>query len=240
MPKRLLLEICVETLDAAVAAARAGADRIELCDDLSVGGVTPNPTLVREVRRKVSIPIHVMIRPRGGNFCYSESEFSQMERDIAQMKSCGADGIVLGLLCPDGRADIARTKILVERARPLPVTFHRAFDEVIDIEQALHDVVSTGATRILTSGGENSAEDGLSVLAKLVRKASDKIQIMPGGGITSLNIAGIASGSGAREFHSGLTSVLAADPANYETFESEIRNLVMVLDRFTNGSNSAL
>jgi len=157
MKKRALLEMSVETLDAAIAAARGGADRIELCEDLSVGGVTPRAELMQEARAKIRIPIFAMIRPRGGTFHYSAAEFAEMKAHIDFAKSTRMDGVVLGILTPDGRVDVKRNAELVDLAGTLPVTFHRAFDELKDLQTGLEDVISTGVTRLLTSGGARTA-----------------------------------------------------------------------------------
>ena len=153
MATRVLLEICVESVEYAVAAERAGADRIELCSDLLCGGVTPDATLMQAVGERVRIPIHVLIRLRSGDFCYSEREFEIMKRDIAAAKKIGLSGVVLGVLDPSSRIDQERTRALVQLAHPLPATFHRAFDQCADLNAALEATVTAGAKRILTSGG---------------------------------------------------------------------------------------
>ena len=204
MATSVLIEICVESLEHAVAAERGGADRIELCHDLACGGLTPSVELMRAVRRQVRIPVHVLIRPRDGNFGYSAGEFVTMQQDIDAAKDFGLDGIVLGLLDPFETVDLERTRTVVERAHPLPVTFHRAFDECPDLPAALDAVIETGARRILTSGGTTSVMEGLASLAHLVRAAGDRIVIMPGGGIRSNNVERILRTTGAREIHSSL------------------------------------
>jgi copper homeostasis protein len=166
--KKILLEISVEAVEAAAAAERGGADRIELCSDLSVGGLTPQTALLRAVRQKIQIPIFVMIRPRAGDFVYSPAESAQMKESIAEAKGSGADGLVFGILKPNGTVDIDHTRELVELARPLPVTFHRAFDSCADFSQALEDVSRSGACRILTSGGAASALEGIDNIAMLI------------------------------------------------------------------------
>src|SRR5882762_6710809 len=153
MKRRCLLEISVENVEAALAAERGGANRIELCEDLSVGGVTPGADLVSAVRAEVRLAIFVMIRPRAGDFLYSGAEFAEMQRSITGAKESGMDGVVLGVLTKDLRVDVERTRELAELAKPLPVTFHRAFDEAADLRQALEEVIQTGAHRILTAGG---------------------------------------------------------------------------------------
>jgi len=230
MNKRALLEMSVETLDAAVAAARGGADRIELCENLPVGGVTPQTSLMRAVREQTRLPILVMIRPRGGDFCHSAEEFAQMQREIALAKTEGMDGVVLGILTREARVDIERVRELVELARPLPVTFHRAFDELEDLEQGLADVAATGAKRVLTSGGKATAEEGCQEIARLVKQAADHITILPGGGVRPSNLSKIARVTRAGEFHSGLSSLLPYPRWEHATFEAGVRELVRVLE----------
>ena len=204
MPNRFVLEICVESVEHAIAAARGGAQRIELCSDLSSGGITPSAGLMQTVRRHVRAPIHVLIRPRAGEFCYSDHEFEIMRDDIHAAKQFGMDGVVLGILHKNTRVDIERTKALVELARPLPVTFHRAFDASGDLETSLEEVIRTGASRILTSGGKPRAADALSTLARLVQAARGRILLMPCGGIDSENVVSIVRTTLAQEFHSSL------------------------------------
>jgi copper homeostasis protein len=231
MNKSPLLEICVETVDAAMAAERGGADRIELCENLRVGGVTPNTDLMRAVRSQVHIPVFAMVRPRGGDFCYSEEEYGQMVREVEAAKQLGMDGAVLGLLHGDRRVDAKRTKALVELARPLPVTFHRAFDDTPNLAGALEDVIGTGAARILTSGGKASAEHGIDTIRALVDASRNRIRIMPGGGISATNIGRILQGTRAREFHSGLSTVLPSPVMNYAVLETAVGKLAELVKR---------
>ncbi len=225
MPKKYLLEISVETLRAALAAERGGADRIELCADLSVGGVTPSVELMGAMRERVQVPIFVMIRPRAGDFFYSDAEFSGMKASVSSAKRLGINGVVLGILRRDRNVDVPRTRELVELARPLPITFHRAFDECVNLPQALENVIQTGPKRILTSGGAKSAFGGASMLADLVAAAGDRITILPGAGINASNIAQVAKVTGAREFHSGLSTALPYGSHDYGRFEEEVRKL---------------
>jgi len=211
MQNGFVLEICVESVDHAVAAARGGAHRIELCSDLSSGGITPSAGLMQTARRHVSVPIHVLIRPRAGDFCYSDHELEIMRNDIHAAKQFGMDGIVLGILHESTRVDIERTKTLVELARPLPVTFHRAFDASENLETSLEEVIQTGASRILTSGGQPCATDGLSTLARLVQAARGRILLMPCGGINAENVVRIVRTTLAQEFH---TSVGTSRPGS--------------------------
>jgi len=232
MNRKPLLEISVETLEASKAAERGGANRIELCEDLSVGGITPSTGLLHAVQAQVSVPIFSMIRPRAGDFVYSGAEFSEMRRSITDAKDSGMDGVVLGILTKDHRVDVERTRQLVAFAKPLPVTYHRAFDEAADLRQALEDVIQTGAKRILTSGGAKSALEGAAVLAKLVEAAGQRIVIVPGAGISAANIVEVARRTRAREFHSGLSAVLPYGSSGYKGFEEEVRKLAEVIRRF--------
>jgi copper homeostasis protein len=225
----ILLEISVESAAAAVAAERGGAHRIELCADLRLGGLTPSEDLMRLVRESVRLPIFAMIRPRAGNFVYSPEERLRMRVDIAMAQRVGMDGIVLGLLMRGAHVDVERTRMLVLAARPLPVTFHRAFDEVADLDAALRDVIRAGPARILTSGRANSAPAGIENLARLVKSANDHVVILPGGGINASNAVQVAMQSGAREIHSGLGSVLAYGQEDYALFENEVRALAVQL-----------
>jgi copper homeostasis protein len=212
MPNRFVLEICVESVEYAIAAERGGAQRIELCSDLSSGGITPSSGLMQTVRRHVHVPIHVLIRPRAGEFYYSDYELEIMRDDIHAAKQFGVDGIVLGILHRNTRIDIERTKALVDLARPLPVTFHRAFDESENLETSLEEVIRTGASRILTSGGKPRAADALPTLARLVQAAKGRILLMPCGGIDSENAEKIVRTTLAQEFHSSLGSSSGSSP----------------------------
>ncbi|MCI0523420.1 MAG: copper homeostasis protein CutC, partial [Bacteroidales bacterium] len=165
------------------------------------GGVTPSAGLIEAVRNNVSIALHVIIRPRGGDFLYSDREFSVMRRDIERAGEAGADGVVTGILKRDGTVDIERTALLAEFAAPMSVTFHRAFDMCRDTSRALEDVIATGAERILTSGQARRALDGAKIIRELVVSSANRIKIMPGGGIDEYNIALLANSTGAREYH---------------------------------------
>jgi copper homeostasis protein len=204
MSNRLLLEVCVESVDDAIAAERGGAQRIELCRHLSCGGVTPSAEMMQTTRRQMRLPIHALIRPRAGDFCYSDRELEIMRDDIFSAKQLGMDGVVLGILTESARVDVERTKALVELARPLPVTFHRAFDASRNLEESLEEVIQTGASRILTSGGHARAVDALPILARLVQAAGGRILLMPCGRIRSENIARIVRATLAQEFHSSV------------------------------------
>lgn len=197
----LIVEICTDSVESAIIAESAGAARIELCSALSEGGVTPSTGLIESVRRDTKIKLHVLIRPRGGDFLYTGTEFSVMRRDIDMAGELGADGIVTGILNSDGTVDVERTALLAEYAAPMSLTFHRAFDLCSDPKKGLEDIISTGAARLLTSGQAKSAIEGAPLIRSMIRDAAGRIEIMPGGGIDEYNAALLASGTGAREFH---------------------------------------
>ncbi len=184
-----------------MAAERGGADRVELCAALVEGGTTPSLGAIREARARTRLRIMVMIRPRAGDFLYSDVDLAVMERDIRAAKEIGVDGVVFGLLDPDGDVDVPRTGRLVEIARPLEVTFHRAFDHTRDPVLALEKLIAAGVTRVLTSGQERTAAEGAALLARLVGLAGSRIAVMPGGGIREHNVREIVERTGAREVH---------------------------------------
>ncbi len=210
MNDQVLIEVCVDSVASAVAAQRGGAARIELCSDLLEGGVTPSAGLIEGVRANVSFGVQVIIRPRGGDFCYTDEEFDVMSRDIAVARNLGADGVVLGLLDADGHVDLERTRQLIELARPLNVTFHRAFDMSVDLFRALEDVCATGADRLLTSGGEQKCLQGADTIARLMKAARGRIIIMAGGGIGLHDAATLIERTGVGEIHVGLSSTVAS------------------------------
>jgi len=195
------LEICTDNIESAIVAQLAGAHRIELCNDLPEGGTTPGYGTIVSARNNLDIGIHVIIRPRGGDFLYSDSEYDIMKKDIDICSKCKVDGIVLGILRSDGSIDIERTAKLVEFAHPMPVTFHRAFDMCSDPFQGLEDVIEAGASRLLTSGQKDKAPEGADLIRQLIQQAKDRIIIMPGSGIDDSNIEKIARVTGAKEFH---------------------------------------
>jgi copper homeostasis protein len=188
-------------VEAAQAAQEGGADRIELCADLLEGGVTPSSGMIDMVRRHCPLPLHVLVRPRGGDFCYSELEFEAMKLDIARAKQIGAAGVVIGILRPDGTIDRERCEVLIGLARPLGLTFHRAFDMARDAHRSLETLVDLGVDRVLTSGQEATAWEGVRLIAALVRQAEGRIAVMAGGGITERNAGPIVEHSGVSEIH---------------------------------------
>lgn len=197
----MLIEAVVETVDAAVAAERGGAGRLELCANLDVGGTTPDADTIARVVTIATLPVFVMVRPRGGTFVYAGDELEAMRRGIAVAAANGAAGIVLGVLRPDGRVDVQRTRALVRCADGLPVTFHRAIDETPDLRDAIDDLIDAGVSRVLTSGGAATAAAGVDVLAHLVVHAGPRLTVMPGGGIRAHNARAVIDRTRAREIH---------------------------------------
>lgn len=196
------LEIACFNLQSALTAQQNGADRIELCGGIKVGGTTPNLEIVESARRNLTIDLYVMIRPRGGNFMYTEAEFVQMKSEILAMKKLNVDGFVFGILNEDNTINIEQNLELVELAKPFPCTFHRAFDEVMDVTQSLEDVISCGFKTILTSGQKQNVVEGVGNLSELIQKANNRITIMPGGGLRSSNIDFIREQTNAVFYHS--------------------------------------
>jgi copper homeostasis protein len=224
-----LLEICVETVSAAIAAERGGAGRIELSASLSVGGLTPSERLMREARAAVKIPIFAMIRPRGDEFVYCQSELAEMRREIEIAKASKLDGVVLGILRGDNTINVDDTRKLVRIACPLPVTFHRAFDFARNLHEALEAVIASGAKRILTSGGKSTAREGVADLAGLVSASAGRIAILPGGGLNASNLREVAALTGASEFHSGLGTTLPYGQSSDADFEAAVHELAELL-----------
>lgn len=200
-PRKIALEICIDSVPSAIAAAEGGADRVELCDNLLEGGTTPSAGAIGAARSAIDIGLQVIIRPRGGDFLYSDVEFDVMRRDIAVAKDLGADGVVIGCLNGDGTVDAARTEALIEAARPMNVTFHRAFDMTRDPFEALETLIGLGVDRILTSGQEPSVLEGLDLIRDLHRRADGRVIVMPGAGITLRNLPKIVAQTGVSEVH---------------------------------------
>ena len=209
-PSQILIEVCVDSVASASAAVRGGAGRIELCGSLIEGGITPSAGLIETTRAAVAVDLHVLIRPRGGDFCYEADEFETMRRDIKMAQQLGANGVVFGILDINGNVDVARTRQLAEEARPLSVTFHRAFDMTADLFRALDDVCTSGVDRVLTSGGEAGCLQGVGTIRELVAKAGNRVIIMPGSGIKPENARSLVDSTGVKEIHVGLRSAVAS------------------------------
>ena len=196
----MILEVCANSYESALNAQKGGAQRIELCEDLAVGGLTPNFELSKKVISELNIPVFILIRPRDGDFNYSDEEFEQIKKDIIIFKELGCKGIVSGILTKDNNIDISRTRELIELSKPLEFTFHRAFDEVLNPIQALHQLIKLKADRILTSGQAETAVKGLDLLKELINIAENKIIIMPGSGVNINNILEFKK-IGSKEIH---------------------------------------
>lgn len=194
-------EICVDSPEGVIAARDGQADRVELCDNLFEGGTTPSIGAIKMARRVGGIKLHVIIRPRGGDFLYSDVEFETMRFDIEAARSSRVDGIVIGLLTTDGKIDKERTTELVTLAQPMSVTFHRAFDMCVDPFAGLEDLVEAGVDRVLTSGQQADALSGAETIKKLVEAAGDRIGVIACGGIDETNVAEIVAATGAKELH---------------------------------------
>ena len=220
----ITLEVCTDSIEGAAAAEEAGAGRVELCANLLEGGTTPSAGAIELAKDRLRIPIHVMIRPRPGDFSYSAAELEVMARDIESAKRLGAAGVVLGVLTADGVVDAGAVRRLIEGARPLEVTFHRAFDAARDPLDALERIIDLGAGRVLTSGQERSAEDGIDLIRRLVERARGRIVILPGGGVTAANAARIVRETGVREVHASCRGDCGA------TDPERVRALVRALE----------
>lgn len=210
----VLLEACVDSVESALAAQAGGADRVELCEDLLEGGTTPSAGMIEVCQERLRIPMHVLVRPRGGDFVYSEVEIEVMQRDIALARRLGAKGVVFGALHPDGTIDVERTRALMGAARPMSITFHRAFDFTADADAALDTLIRLGVERVLTSGQAPTAAEGTQTLARLMTRAEGRIGILAGGGLNEENITSVAESSGVREVHVRATALLES-PASF-------------------------
>ncbi|MDX9704639.1 MAG: copper homeostasis protein CutC [Weeksellaceae bacterium] len=223
----LLVEICTSSLHSLLNAERAGAHRAEFCSELAVGGITPSYGLLKEAIERTSLPLFVLIRPRSGNFVYSDFEFETMKTDIEICKKMGYKGIVSGVLTLDNRIDKERTKELIEISKPLEFTFHRAFDLTNDAFQSLEELIELGVSRILTSGQASSAEKGLNLLIQLKKLTGNKLTILPGGGITPENVH-LFKKNGFMEIHASASSLFKEVskpkiPMNSEIFFDETK-----------------
>ncbi len=224
------LEICAFNLSSALIAQQAGADRIELCAGPEEGGTTPSPGIIRTAREQLRIAVYPIIRPRGGDFLFSDEEFRVMMRDIEFCKQVGCNGVVLGMLMADGSVDKARCARLVEAAYPLGVTFHRAFDWAANPFEAMEAIIQIGCERILTSGQRPTAEDGAPLIDQLIREADDRIVIMPGSGVRSANIVSLAEATGAAEFHSSARVLQASEMEFVNVAMKENQSVVMTAE----------
>jgi len=209
MTNKVLVEIAVDSLAGAQAAAAAGADRIELCTHLAAGGLTPSIGLLATVKQAVDVPVHAMVRPRDGNFLYDEGEARTMMADLQALAAAAADGVVLGALRADGTIDDQQVLAMCRAVRPLPVTFHRAFDHTVDAARALETLIDLGVERVLTSGQQRSAILGAERIASLVEQGGDRISVMAGAGVRDDNVVGLVSTTGVQEVHLSATSTRA-------------------------------
>lgn len=197
-----LLEVCVDSLAGLERAQAGGAARIELCERLDLGGISPSREFLERALAAAKIPLHVMVRPRAGDFVYSEVEFEAMKRELQRLRDLPVAGAVFGVLKADSSIDLRRTRELVERSRPMSVTFHRAFDDVPDKFAALEQLIELGVERVLTSGGAANAFDGRAMLRRLVAEADERILVLPGGGVRANNAGHLIAETGVRELHS--------------------------------------
>lgn len=231
MPVKYIIEIATSDFVTTRSSVEGGADRIELCANLAEGGTTPSHGLIIKCREKFSIPIFPIIRPRGGDFLYGKDEFGIMAKDIDLCKAVGCEGIVVGMLNIDGTIDMIRMADLVNQAYPMSVTFHRAFDRCKDPFAALEELIEIGCERILTSGQQLAAPDGVELIAELNKVADDRIIIMPGSGVRKENIKMLADKTGCVEFHSSLkgkdrSRMEFLHPAFKDSVESYMNNAI--------------
>lgn len=206
----VLLEVCIDDLEGARAALRGQAQRLEVCSRLDVGGLTPHGELLRQLKAETRVPLYCMVRPRGGDFVLRDADLARTLEDLERVLNGGADGVVYGWITPDGRVDRAALEQLVARSRGVPVTFHRAFEQVHDPVQELEVLIACGVTRVLTAGGAKDAHAGRQVLRTLVEAARGRIGILPGGGVRAHNAAEILTATGVSELHSSTVFPTAA------------------------------
>ena len=243
----MIVEVCAFSLGSCLTAQQAQAGRIELCGGFVEGGTTPSAGLIQLARQNLTIALYVMIRPRGGDFCYSETELAVMRADIEFAKIAGADGIVLGILHPDGTINEEQTRQLVALAHPLPVTFHRAFDMTRDPAEALEAVIRTGAIRILTSGQQSNAGAGLHLLKQLVEQAAGRIEIMAGAGVNgqnalslleagvhALHLSGGQKEQSPMEYRKQSVSMASSTPGEYDRIEADAAKISAVVTQMAN------
>ena len=229
LSRPIVFELCAETLDACIAARKGGADRIELCTALDVGGLTPDHELVAEAVHRSGLPVHVMLRPHADGFHYSAADFDSICEELHHARRLGVSGVVFGILHADGTVDVERTRTLVDLAGPLETTFHRAFDTTPDLAQALEDVISTGCDRLLTSGGAPDVLTGADALARLVTQAADRIQIAAGGGLRLGNAQAVARITQTRHFHGSLQKPATSPGLRLPISVEDIRKITRIL-----------
>jgi copper homeostasis protein len=225
----VLFESCVDSHDAALASASGGAGRVELCARLDVGGTTPDAALIERCATSLTIPVFVMIRPRGGDFACDAGEVAAMTDDIRAAAAAGAHGVVFGALRPDATVDVDVMRRLIDVARPLPVTCHKAIDATRDPIEALEALLALGVDRVLTSGGADTASAGVATIARMVARAGDALMVMAGGGVRAHNVAAIAKQTGVRELHASVlpTGVtVAANPDTLGAWAHAVREVV--------------
>ncbi|MCC8035275.1 MAG: copper homeostasis protein CutC [Rikenellaceae bacterium] len=234
------LEVCCESVASAVTARECGAHRIEFCDNMAEGGTTPSGGNIKIARDSIDIPLFPIIRPRGGDFVYTDLEFEVMKEDVKLCGEAGCDGVVAGILFPDGTVDTARMRELVYIASlyGMEVTFHRAFDVCRNLEEALEEVISTGCKRILTSGGCGTAEEGIETIGRLCRQSGGRIVVMPGSGVTPENAASIISRTGCTELHGTLRSrfesgTFKPEWADFTRWQTDPEKVKKVLDNIS-------
>jgi copper homeostasis protein len=208
----VLVEACVDSVASAVAAERGGAKRLELCDNLGDGGTTPSAGMISAVKAAVKIPVFAIIRPRGGDFVYSDVELAVMRLDIEAARMLGIEGVVFGVLTKDAKVDVGHTRALMDAAAGLPVTFHRAFDHARDLPQALEALMTLGVARVLTSGGAPTALEGVATIGALVKRANGAIAVMAGGSVREENVQEVVQRSGVTEVHVRGTRVVSGTP----------------------------
>lgn len=221
------LEICANSLESALNAQAAGADRIELCSELSLGGITPSLGLLKTIKEHISIPVHVLIRPRSGDFHYNEFEFQQMKRDVEYCKQLGFQGIVSGVLLEDESIDIERTAALIELSKPLSFTFHRAFDCLPNPKDGLESLIKIGVDRILSSGQKATAIEGIHLLKELQRIAAEKLIIVPGSGISIENLPTFKDW-GFQEVHTSASTVKHSKKPFFDQTEQSISDYSLI------------
>lgn len=223
----VVVESCVDSLEAAIASVAGGADRIELCANLDAGGTTPAPSLVEAVTRAVSVPVMVMVRPRGGDFVYTPDEADALRRDVAAVRAAGAHGVVTGALTRERGVDMPLMHALVTAAAPLAVTCHKAFDAARDLDAALEQLVALGIRRVLTSGGANTAVDGAATLRRLVQRAAGRVTVIAGGQVRASTVGALLAATGVREVHARIIREPAsADAAVRARWAADVAALV--------------